>query len=889
MARGLISLAVMACVLLLVGSSMQLGTLWVNQIWGNSDTRFVNVEDVRIDDNTVYVDFVNQLGTNGVNVEQTLLQAGSVRIPNTLQVDQTGTISGRLFANGGIFADDSVNGGYSFSVEDNTGVTTISGELRPNGGINVDNGRFTVSGTTGETIIDTAPLRPNGGIDSNFGQFTVNKDDGSVLTKGQFSVNQDIVLGTNLEEDRSVRRVPAASRTGGSTIIQGQDGLVQGGNLELIPGYAKLGSNHGSLILGRAAGDDLIVTRPNVAVAAGKTTITGQSSTGSTGGDLIIRGGFTSGVNTKGGNLYLIPGTSKTSSTNGDIILGGTNDDSTTTEFDLTVRRPNTVSSNGGATNFVGQTSTTGNGGDIVIAGGMGTTKATTAVGALGAVGGDVVLLPGIASTTYGKIVLGRNDNDELYVTRVSSVGNAGTTFFKGQDSGLGNGGDLRIIAGDAAVDPNVVTPPAGTAPLAGGDIHLITGLATNPVDPNTVPTPTQGLPGSIFWGTATQSLEVKREVATTGAIGTATSIIGQNSAVAAGGSVTVQAGRGTVGSGNLVFQVPADTTVVPPGTTAFRSGTISVLAGDAGTNAKGGDVRIFAGNSIDGGNGGVVSISAGNAVASTGGNVILQAGQGATSNGKVIVKSGASLFLVDQAPVVIDGGVLSLTRGAQSVVLSADPNAILTVNGKVILKQRITQTILGDSLSVVGLVGPFATKTTDQYLEALQKSLNSVIRALSPCGHGLFNVYDPAANRIVTDSADAFCKATLNKRRNQLTVNAEGYDPLSAKARSVIKCGRNSVDLATPLPSVVAQTNIRSDNTATSSANPALPSTAPPLAYLVNDPKLTKCLMYNDAVSGPVVDPAAKDTVLAPALGGSFGVNAEGYVHDQATDPTKF
>lgn len=868
--RSVLSFAALALVLLLVGNSLQLGTLWVNQIWGNSDTRFVNVEDVRIDDNTMYVDFVNQLGTAGVSVEQTVFQAGSVRVPVNLQVDQVGTVQGRLNANGGIYADDAVNGGFSFTVEDNTGITTIAGELRPNGGINVDGGRFTVS-TTGETIIDTAPLRPNGGIDSNFGQFTVNKDDGSVLTKGQLSVHQDVVLGTSAEENRFVRRVPSTSRTGGNTHIRGQDGIVNGGSLEFLPGYANIGTNHGQIVFGRAQPDDLLITRSDVSVAGGTTTFAGQSSTAARGGDLLLRAGSTTSTTSAGGNIVLVPGFASIGGGNGDIVLGGSNDVNAP-EFDLTVRRPDAVLQNAGTTTFSGQTSLLGNGGDFVVAGGNGRTGAL----ANGVpVGGDVVLLPGIGTNVYGKIILGRNDNDDLFVTRMSSVADAGVTYFKGQDSSLGRGGDVRIIAGDAATDPNANAAAGPTQ--NGGDIHLVTGLATN-----------GGLPGSIFWGVKDQALEVRRETQTAATTGSATSIFGQNSAIARGGDLNLFSGTGPAGSGNVVVQVPA-------GAAASRAGTISFLAGDTTVvGARGGDIRIFAGTAAEG-SGGVVSITAG--AGAVGGNILLQAGAGGAaavppnSGGKVIVKSGASLFLVDRAPVIIENGNLVLTRGGTDrVTLSADPSAILTVNGNVILKSRITGTVSGDANTAITLVGPLDlgdTRRVDLYLADLQSSLNSVIRALSPCGHGLFNIYDPVTKTAVTNSAAAICTRATNKRRSLATVSSDGVDPLSKDLRARIQCGANSAALATVPAAVTNQLAVRGAGTSFSTKSAltcngiACSENLPPLAFLVNDQNQRKCLMNNDAVSGPEVNNAVPNQITT-----SLGVLAAGYVHDRTEDP---
>ena len=78
-------------------------------------------------------------------------------VPAALDVGQVATIAGLLNANGGIIADAGDNGGFSFKVEDDTGITTINGELRPNGGINVDNGVFTVEDETGVANIVVWP------------------------------------------------------------------------------------------------------------------------------------------------------------------------------------------------------------------------------------------------------------------------------------------------------------------------------------------------------------------------------------------------------------------------------------------------------------------------------------------------------------------------------------------------------------------------------------------------------------------------------------------------------------------------------------------------------------------------------------------------------------
>ena len=855
MSQRLVLLSIAMLVALLVGGSMQLGTLWVNQITGNTDTNYVLVEQVRIDNDTMYVDFVNQLGTSGVSIEQTNFLQGNVHIPVNLTVDQTGTVSGVLNANGGIYADDAINGGYSFSVQDNTGITTIEGVLNPNGGINVDQGLFTVS-TTGETVISTAPLRPNGGIDSNYGQFTVSPVDGSVLTQGQLNVQQDVVLGTSTEEDRYVRRVPTTAATGGNTIIKGQDGIVIGGNVVLLPGYASIGTNHGQVVFGRSSPDNLLITRSATSAAVGgQTQFFGQSSTTGQGGDLYLRAGAATNAAGTGGNLWLIPGYSLQGGVNGDIVLGGSNDASQP-EFDLTVRRPDAPVLNAGTTTIAGQNALNGNGGDLVLAAGNGAGGGIQ--GVTGPFGGDVVLLPGVATNTYGNIVLGRNDNDELYVTRAPSISDAGATYFKGQDSSLGQGGDVRIIAGNAATDPaaNTATAPAQN----GGDIHLVTGLAAN-----------NGAPGVVYWGVMTQPLEVRRETSPALTQGVSTTIFGQNSLIARGGDLNLLSGTGPTGSGNLVVQVPSVANA--------RAGTITITAGDTdAVNGIGGAVSILAGNGLEN-TGGVVSLAAG--TGATGGNIILQAGSGNTAAGQVIVKSGAALFLVDQSPAFIDNGDLVLTRSAAEVVrLSANPNAILTVNGQVVLKQRITNTINGVG-STLTLAPPLDTVTTDIYLQDLQHSLDSVIRALSPCGHGLFNVYDPNTNTIVSDSNAAFCTTTINKRRSLNVVSAQGFDPLASTNRARVACGVNSLGLEANLNPT--QTMGRGSNVATAStAGPG--EDYPPISFLLPaDPFKQKCLLYNDAVSGPEVSPTALDTVT-----NSVGVLAAGFVDDVPTDATK-
>merc|ERR1712063_155644 len=109
----------------------------------------------------------------------------------------------------------------------------------------------------------------------------------------------------------------------------------------------------------------------------------------------------------------------------------------------------------GGPTWLIGQTSTGGDGGDLIIEAGQGTTS-----------NGDLYLSPGFSNqaTPSGTIFWGTNDGEpELRVVRPVSKDNpAHDTRFIGQSNSGGAGGDLVIEGGDG---------------FGGGDVHLQAGF----------------------------------------------------------------------------------------------------------------------------------------------------------------------------------------------------------------------------------------------------------------------------------------------------------------------------------------------------------------------------------------------------------------------------
>jgi len=759
-------------VALFAASSLQLGTLWVNNIQGNWDTATVQIERCIVDDNAIYVDFISELtfdndgesqDTDGVIVEETNFKDGSVYIPVNLEVDEVGTIWGLLNANGGIRADKGDNPiqgefDFSFKVEDDTGITTVNGELRPNAGINCDSGAFTVQDETGETTVRDALLRPNGGIDANDGAFTVEKNSGDIKTRGDATVEVDIIIGTPVAEDRYIKRVPTEEDFGADLIISGQGSSRVGGNLVLEPGYGE--SDIGSIYLGRAEADDLTFGRFSVRESGGiggTTRFIGQSAIFGTGGPLYLMAGAGFGApGSRGGDLVLAPGISTSGGAAGKILLGAdvdaSGDPDTAANYDLYVTRPAiTDSRTGGDTYLVGQSAQNADAGDIYIrAGSSGIAD-----------GGDLYLQPGTGSN-YGVLYLGDELSNDIWFTRVKSASSGGSTTVSGQSASFGLGGDLILEAGD------------GAGNLAGGDLYLIPGDSPS------------GTAGQIVWGTGTDDLYVVRPTAAGNSAGTATIIQGQNSESGAGGNVVVAGGDGSQTGGFVTLAA---------GSGSLIGGDIALTAGDGAT--FGGDIQITAGNGISGGsNGGSVYFNAGNGAA-TAGDIILNAGG---ANGRVIVTNSRSLQV--DANVLINNADLTLQTGSCAdpddvppcngvgslTVSTASPETgFLTyrdVNGNVqqILRSKIYGVPNVDNTNIFQQscsCDPAQYLSVGNYIDRLRDTLASVVNAIGQCGHGLVQVtlYDGSA--AYSDCSGLFPGPVPNPVNNQILSAASRGAPL--------------------------------------------------------------------------------------------------------------
>ena len=693
-------------VLLIVTPSLQLGVLWVNQITGNFDTKTVVVEEVVIDDNTIRVDFIDDLNGNGVDIEDVILNNGNAFVPINLDVGKVATITGELRPNGGIIADAGDQEGFSFRVEDDTGITTINGELRPNGGINVDNGVFTVEDETGETRIAQALLRPDGGINVQNGLFTVDADTGDVLTQGFSYVQRDIIIGDSNPEDRFIRRFDSSFDNGGNTIIAGQSSTNVGGDLIFEPGY---GQTVGKILFGRPAGDEIRIGRIGIqgtSTFGGVTRFQGQSSTLGRGGDLYLRAG-NGGSGNPGGDIYLSPGLSQGNLGTGVIYLGS--DACLSAEqcnSDIELRRPTSTVTAGGATLFQGQDSTTGRGGDMIVRAGNSEFNN----------GGDLRLLPGTGSqdTTYGTIFIGRSNNDELRIRRPTSEDPAGPLYLQGQDSTSGNGGDIHIQAGDA-----------GAANQNGGDIYLTTGNSG-----------TAGVAGNIILGNVEDPVFILRPD-TGAAAATSTTFRGQDSEVSNGGDLTLSSGNGGLNGGILQLF---------GGQGTGSGGAVAITAGDG--NTAGGDVHIQGGTGTTGGD---VSIVSGSGV--NGGDIVLSAGLGSSNPGNIIVRNADS-FIIQQADVRIVSGDLFLQLGPcpngqrpsdcttnAQLRISADADNYVSY-----FDQSAGQfvTLLRRRQIGVALPPNPASINAQNLLTSLGQvgeSLFDLVNALGQCGHGLITV----------------------------------------------------------------------------------------------------------------------------------------------------
>lgn len=669
----MLSLLVVA---LLVASTMQLGTIYVNIINGNLDLvtgeQKVTIEQVIIDDDTIFVDFIGELetvgtgGGSGTVIEDTLFKDGSTFIPKNLDVGEVATISGRLIPNGGIRADSLFEDFPSFTVDDDTGVTTLLGILFQNDNINADDGLFFVDGETGETTIQGL-TRPDGGISVLTDVFEVISDTGDVFVSANLLVEKDIVFVNPTITDSGIYRVDSFLN-GGDTYIRGQNAASYGGNLVLSPGYgsgtitnnAEPFTFNGEILVGRDQPDDITVGRQNHVDGgdAGATVLSGQDA-GGKGGSLYLE----SGRGQEGfgdGAIYLVPGGDPEIS--GDIILGQT--DTHVSASTLRVARPTLFSGqDGGLTFIIGQDTTFGNtaGGDVTVRAGNGDLP------------GNIFLLPGESDKNGdgGIIFIGDEVGAELFVSRgENTIGSAGATRYQGQSSFNFDGGDVFIVAGKGGSDTSTQYP--------GGDIFLTPG------------SPAAGeKAGAIYWGSNDADLVVSRQ-----------------DAVNTAGFRLVIAGQDSISTA----PVAGPLTVIAGSSTTLNGGDLYLVGGDG--NFVGGDIQIGGGVTVLAANtqGGDVTISAGGDSAETvdGGDITIAAGTG-TFPGTLFIESGDSLnlgsvsvtgvtdFALEAADFIFIQNSAATTpfrlvNGANSVSLSSDPTAILTATeglNSVVIRNR--------------------------------------------------------------------------------------------------------------------------------------------------------------------------------------------------------
>ena len=651
----------------------------------------------------IILDFINGLqgdGTGygaGTYVEGSNNNLGSLTIPGNLHVKGTGTVDGWTYANGGIYCDDMVDTDddtdeityhtlyddddsrilkndddtldddvfdYSFTVEDNTGVTTVVGIIYPNGGIKVGDDLFTVQDDTGRTDVQGL-TRPDGGIQVNHNNINNGQNiywsvrtDGYLFARGNVSVEQDFYLGSDKSELRFFERFPRTSTgtglRGASTTYHGQDAAEVGGNLVLVPGFGTgefAFHENGAIYLGRVGrADDFIIQRQaldaNYAndeyfLDGGQTIFSGQDSSAN-GGTLRISAGDATGAFT-GGDIILATGLGNTVSTidptgaggagliNGNIILGPAGfspDYGQRLNFDLHITRPPiTDASDAGDTIILGQLTRSDNtvAGDLIFTAGDGSDK-----------GGDLYLQPGeardsalLATENQGIIYVGGfEDNEDLLITRFSRsiAGTPGNLYLTGQNSVDGNGGDIYFVTGGGP-----------SSELLAAVLHLQVGSGV-------------GSGGRIIWDTQLANanfpddLYIKREPNLNA--GTSTTIQGQtNTAVTDnGGNVDINAGDGFTFGGSVNFFGGKGH--------GNNGGSINVAAGTGSASA--GDISITAGgiSALTFKNGGSITIWPGNGNPnSVGQDLTFSAGSGPlinkASNGNVVFSGDETLVYV--------------------------------------------------------------------------------------------------------------------------------------------------------------------------------------------------------------------------------------------------
>ena len=307
-------------------------------------------------------------------------------------------------------------------------------------------------------------------------------------------------------------------------------------------------------------------------------------------------------------------------------------------------------------------------------------------------IGGDIILEPGVGQNRkIGKIILGRQANDNLYFGRPPvdiSGTSGGDTTFQGQDSFYGDGGDIVLSSGDSTSAGN------------GGDIILDVGYSPS------------GAHGEIIIGnTASPFYDILLYRPSVPQNAGSTYISGQSTNAGLAGDLYLRA-AGIVdlnppidpGSLTRLDGTPGDI-ILSPGNRGYLStdqeqGDIilgrstpvdlivkrfpvlenNVAAGDttiqavtSSINGNGGSLFLQAGDAGNGGNGGDVYLKNADTAAFVGSNNIYW-GNELNANRPLIVQrassrgAGGSTSILGQESVSSNGGTLEIVTGYGSI-----------------------------------------------------------------------------------------------------------------------------------------------------------------------------------------------------------------------------
>ena len=299
--------------------------------------------------------------------------------------------------------------------------------------------------------------------------------------------------------------------------------------------------------------------------------------------------------------------------------------------------------------------------------------------------GGDIILEPGVGQNKQiGKIILGRQANDNLYFGRPPvdiSGTSGGTTTFQGQNSYFGDGGDIILSSGDSTSGGN------------GGDIILDVGYSET------------GAHGEIILGNTVApfyDIYLYRPSVNTNA--GSTFISGQSTNAGLAGDLYLRAAG--ISSLSPLFNplsgTPGDIILSPGDMTSSSTDQGDIVLGRAtpvdlivkrypvfdtgiggatriqavvATNnvGNGGSLYLQAGDAGNGGNGGDVYLKNGDTAFSTGTNNIYWGTETLTNQPLTVQRApsrgaGGSTNILGQESFSSNGGILELRGGGGSV-----------------------------------------------------------------------------------------------------------------------------------------------------------------------------------------------------------------------------